>query len=53
MSRCEEQSNSTDSKTDSAGMRQSKRRPHDYDDLSPREQWEIDKQLGILDWDGS
>jgi hypothetical protein len=26
-------------------------RPDDYNDLSPREQWEIDKSLGILDWD--
>lgn len=28
-------------------------RPANYPDLEPREQWEIDKQLGILDWDGS
>ncbi len=25
----------------------------DYERLSPREQWEEDKRLGILDWDGS
>lgn len=28
-------------------------RPRDYEKLSGREQWGIDKQLGILDWDGS
>jgi len=28
------------------------RRPKNYGSLSPREQWEIDKKLGILDWDG-
>jgi hypothetical protein len=27
-------------------------RPKNYFALSFREQWEIDKQLGILDWDG-
>lgn len=27
-------------------------RPSNYADLSLREQWEIDKQLGILDWQG-
>ncbi len=27
-------------------------RPNDYDKLSGEDQWEIDKQLGILDWDG-
>jgi hypothetical protein len=37
----------------SVGMQQAKRRPANYNDLSPREQWEIDKQLGILDWDGT
>jgi hypothetical protein len=29
-----------------------KRRPTNYSDLSPEEQWEIDRELGILDWDG-
>jgi hypothetical protein len=29
-----------------------KQRPADFEDLSAREQWEIDKELGILDWDG-
>lgn len=29
-----------------------KNRPGNYEQLSPREQWEIDKELGILDWDG-
>ena len=27
-------------------------RPTNYNKLSAREQWEIDKKLGILDWDG-
>lgn len=30
-----------------------KLRPADFMLLSPREQWEIDKQLGILDWEGA
>lgn len=38
---------------ESVGMRQSRRRPDNFNDLSPRAQWEIDKQLGILDWDGT
>jgi len=28
-------------------------RPKDFFSLSPEKQWEIDKSLGILDWDGS
>ena len=24
----------------------------EFEKLTPREQWEIDKELGILDWDG-
>ena len=28
------------------------RRPPNYYQLSGEEQWEIDKQLDILDWDG-
>jgi len=27
-------------------------RPRDYFQLSGKEQWEIDKSLGILDWGG-
>ena len=27
-------------------------RPKDYFKLSPRRQWEIDENLGILDWIG-
>jgi len=27
-------------------------RPSNYDTLSGEEQWEIDKGLGILDWNG-
>lgn len=29
-----------------------KQRSDNYDDLSPEQQWEEDKELGILDWDG-
>lgn len=29
------------------------RRPENYADLPGRRQWEIDAELGILDWDGS
>lgn len=28
-------------------------RPKNYFKLSPERQWEIDKELGILDWNGS
>jgi hypothetical protein len=28
-------------------------RPSNYFKLSPRQQWEIDERLGILDWEGS
>ncbi len=28
-------------------------RPKNYFNLSSAEQWEIDKQLGILDWEGT
>lgn len=27
-------------------------RPKDYFELSPTQQWEIDRKLGILDWTG-
>jgi hypothetical protein len=37
---------------ESEGRQKARLRPANYDDLSPMEQWEIDKQLGILDWDG-
>jgi len=37
----------------SEGTRRARRRPSNYHELSAREQWEIDKRLGILDWDGS
>jgi hypothetical protein len=30
----------------------STRRPANYAELSPRRQWEVDDDLGILDWDG-
>lgn len=29
-----------------------KGRPPNYEQLSARQQWAIDKALGILDWDG-
>ena len=44
---------STQTKEKSDMYKQSLKRPKNYKDLSPREQWEIDKKLGILDWDGS
>lgn len=28
-------------------------RPKNFFELTPQEQWAIDKRLGILDWDGS
>lgn len=28
------------------------RRPASYCELSPQGQWDVDKGLGILDWDG-
>lgn len=31
---------------------QSYNRPKNYFKLSPERQWEIDKELGILDWEG-
>ena len=31
---------------------QAMKRPSNYFKLSAREQWDIDKRLGILDWDG-
>jgi hypothetical protein len=32
---------------------QAQKRPADFDNLPPEKQWAIDKELGILDWDGS
>ena len=32
-------------------LRRALKRPSDYHALSAREQWMIDKQLGILDWE--
>jgi len=37
----------------SDGAQRAKRRPINYCELSPEEQWAVDKQLGILDWDGA
>lgn len=38
---------------DAPAAERAKQRPPTYEQLSAREQWEIDKGLGILDWDGS
>lgn len=32
---------------------QAMKRPSNYHKLSSQDQWEIDKRLGILDWNGS
>jgi len=32
-------------------LEQALKRPNNYNDLSPESQWQIDKQLGILDWE--
>jgi hypothetical protein len=32
-------------------LKQALKRPDNYNNLSSRQQWEIDKQLGILDWE--
>jgi hypothetical protein len=37
----------------SDGAQRAKQRPINYCELSPERQWEIDKSLGILDWDGT
>lgn len=33
--------------------RAAQRRPANYNELSGSRQWAIDKELGILDWDGN
>lgn len=33
--------------------KEAKKRPQNYKDLSAEQQWKIDKELGILDWDGT
>jgi microsomal dipeptidase-like Zn-dependent dipeptidase len=38
--------------TDSDMARRAKKRPKNYASLTGEEQWQIDKDLGILDWDG-
>ena len=30
-----------------------KLRPSNFKNMTPEEQWEVDKALGILDWDGT
>lgn len=37
---------------DAPEAERAKQRPPNYETLSAREQWEIDKGLGILDWEG-
>ena len=37
----------------SDGAQRAKQRPTNYCELLPERQWEIDKSLGILDWDGT
>lgn len=32
---------------------EAKKRPDNFEEMSAEEQWEIDKELGILDWEGS
>jgi hypothetical protein len=27
-------------------------RPSNYEQLKPVQQWEVDRELGLLDWDG-
>jgi hypothetical protein len=34
-------------------LEQALKRPSDYASLSPRQQWDIDAKLGILDWNPS
>lgn len=51
---CFEDSQPSESEqSESIGLRQSRLRPENYAHLSPHAQWEIDKELGILDWDGT
>lgn len=38
--------------TETDMVNQAFKRPRNYFDLDEREQWRIDKELGILDWDG-
>lgn len=33
--------------------RAAEQRPENFKELDPQTQWDIDKALGILDWDGS
>lgn len=39
-------------KEPSEGARRAALRSPNYESMSARDQWEEDKQLGILDWDG-
>jgi hypothetical protein len=38
--------------TDKVAFEKSFKRPRNYFRRSQQEQWQIDKRLGILDWDG-
>lgn len=44
--------NTTDDTVQSDMADRARRRPANYNSLSGEEQWGIDKDLGILDWDG-
>ncbi len=39
--------------TEAEMFEKSFQRPADFFQLSEKEQWEIDKRLGILDWEGT
>jgi len=38
--------------TNNEMFEESFKRPSNYFRLSPQEQWDVDKDLGILDWEG-
>ena len=41
-----------DSPTQRDMFERSFQRPRDFQSLTPERKWEIDKELGILDWEG-
>lgn len=45
--------NNSKPKTQKEMAEAAKQRSPNHDDLSPQEQWDEDKRLGILDWDGN
>lgn len=46
-------SSATNSGTFSKGALAAQGRPENYSQATPEMQWEVDKKLGILDWDGT